>query len=134
MQITVTPADIEKVWRPLTDEEAALVPGLANRAWLRVKARFPDIEANISPAVLAAEPLVSPDLVADVMGSMIVRVLKNPESLRVRSESIDDHTDAATLDATISSGEMYLTADEVALLTPAPIVPVYGMYVMGLGG
>ena len=134
MQITVTAEDIEKVWRPLTDEEATLIPGLSNRAWLRIQARFPDIETNTAPVQPATEPLVSTDLVADVMGSMIVRVLKNPESLRVRSESIDDHTDAATFDAAISSGEMYLTADEIQLLTPAPIVPVYGMYVMGLGG
>jgi len=134
MQVTVEQADIEKVWRPLTIEEAALVPGLSNRAWIRIQARFPDIEANTAPVPPATEPLVSIDVVADVMASMIVRVLKNPESLRVRSESIDDHTDAATLDAAISSGEMYLTADEVALLTPRAEVPIYGMYVIGLGG
>ena len=134
MQVSVTQADIEKVWRPLTADEAALVPGLSNRAWLRIQARFPDIETTTAPVPPATEPLVSTELVADVMASMIVRVLKNPESLRVRSESIDDHTDAATLDAAISSGEMYLTADEIALLTPVPIAPVYGMYVMGLGG
>ena len=134
MQVTVEQADIEKVWRPLTIEEAALVPGLSNRAWIRIQARFPDIEVNTAPVPPATEPLVSIDVVADVMASMIVRVLKNPESLRVRSESIDDHTDAATLDAAISSGEMYLTADEVALLTPRAEVPIYGMYVIGLGG
>lgn len=134
MQVSVTQADIEKVWRPLTADEGALVPGLSNRAWLRIQARFPDIETTTAPVPPATEPLVSTELVADVMASMIVRVLKNPESLRVRSESIDDHTDAATLDAAISSGEMYLTPDEIALLTPAPIAPVYGMYVMGLGG
>lgn len=130
MQVSVTQADIEKVWRPLTTEEGALVPGLSNRAWLRIWARFPDIEANTAPVPPATEPLVSMDLVADVMASMIVRVLKNPDS--VRSDSIDG--DTTTLDAAISSGEMYLTADEIALLTPAPTVPVYGMYVVGLGG
>lgn len=130
MQIIVTAADIAKVWRPLTTDEAALIPGLSNRAWLRILARFPDIEANTAPVPPATEPLVSVDLVADVMGSMIVRVLKNPDS--VRSDSVDG--DTTTLDSAISSGEMYLTAEEVALLTPRPSVPVYGMYVMGLGG
>jgi hypothetical protein len=134
MQIVVEQADIEKVWRPLTAEEAALIPGLSNRAWLRVQARFPAIEADTDPFPPAIAPLISPALVVDVMASMIVRVLKNPESLRVRSESIDDHTDAATLDATISSGEMYLSESEAAMLTPPPTVPFYGMYVMGLGG
>jgi hypothetical protein len=130
MQITVTDTDFEKVWRSLTTDEATLIPGLSNRAWLRIQSRFPDIETNAAPVPPATEPLVSVDLVADVMASMIVRVLKNPDS--VRSDAIDDHT--TTLDAAISSGEMYLTADEVALLTPRPAVPFYGMYVMGLGG
>lgn len=130
MQVSVAQTDIEKVWRPLTANEAALIPGLSNRAWLRILARFPDIEVNTAPVPPAVDPLVSVDLVADVMASMIVRVLKNPDS--VRSDSVDG--DTTTLDAAISSGEMYLTAEEVALLTPRPSVPVYGMYVLGLGG
>lgn len=134
MQISVEQSDIEQVWRPLTAGEAALITGLSGKAWRHIKTRFPDIEITTTVYPPAVEPLVSPDVVRDVMGSMIIRVLKNPDSLRIRSESIDDHTDAATLDAAISSGELYLTADEVALLTPAPVVPSYGMYVMGLGG
>lgn len=129
MQVVLAQADIEKVWRPLTAEEAALIPGLSNRAWLRIAAHFPGIEANLTPVPPATESLVSAALVADVMASMIVRVLKNPDS--VRSDSIDDHT--TTLDAAISSGEMYLSNSEISLLTPR-VVPVYGMYVMGLGG
>lgn len=133
MPVSVTQADIEKVWRPLTSDEAVLVPGLSNRAWLRIVARFPDIDADMAPVPPATVPVVDPALVTDVMASMIVRVLKNPDSLRIRSESIDDHTDAATLDSTISSGEMYLSDEEAAMLTPR-LVPVYGVYVLGLGG
>jgi hypothetical protein len=133
MPVSVTQTDIEKVWRPLTAEEEALVSGLSNRAWLRIVARFPGLDADMVAVVPATVPLVDPELVKDVMASMIVRVLKNPESLRIRSESIDDHTDAATLDNTISSGEMYLSADEAEMLMPR-VVPVYGMYVLGLGG
>lgn len=130
MPVSVAKADIEQVWRPLNTEETSLVPGLSNKAWRRVLAHFPDMDSSITFTSPATAPLVSPDLVKDVMTDMIVRVLKNPDS--VRSDAIDDHT--TTLDAAISSGEMYLTADEVALLTPRPAVPFYGMYVMGLGG
>lgn len=129
MPVSVLRADIEAVWRTLTTEEAALVPGLSSKAWRRVLAQFPTMESNISVVAPAASPLVSPDLVKDVMTDMIVRVLKNPDS--VRSDSIDDHT--TTLDMSISSGGLYLSAEEVALLTPR-VVPVYGVYVMGLGG
>lgn len=129
MPVSVVRTDIEAVWRPLTTEEAALVPGLSNKAWRRVLAHFPSMDASITFAAPATAPLVSPDLVKDVMASMIGRVLKNPDS--VRSDSIDDHT--TTLDMSISSGEMYLSAEEITLLTARP-VPVYGMYVLGLGG
>lgn len=129
MPVSVVRTDIEAVWRPLTTEEAALVPGLSNKAWRRVLAHFPGMESSITFVAPATAPLVSPDLVKDVMASMIIRVLKNPDS--VRSDGIDDHT--TTLDMSISSGEMYLSAEEIALLTSRP-VPIYGMYVMGLGG
>lgn len=129
MPVSVVRTDIEAVWRPLTTEEATLVPGLSNKAWRRMLAHFPGMDASITYVAPATAPLVSPDLVKDVMASMIVRVLKNPDS--VRSDSIDDHT--TTLDVAISSGEMYLSAEEITLLTARP-VPVYGMYVLGLGG
>lgn len=129
MPVSVVRTDLEAVWRPLATEEAALVPGLSNKAWRRVLAHFPSMDASITFVAPATAPLVSPDLVKDVMASMIVRVLKNPDS--VRSDSIDDHT--TTLDTSISSGEMYLSAEEITLLTARP-VPSYGMYVMGLGG
>lgn len=123
-QITVTQTDIEKVWRPLTPAESAVVPGLSNRAWLRIIAKVPDVyTSGIDEAIIQ-----------DVMVSMIIRVLKNPDSARIISESIDDSTDSRTLDSAISSGEMYVSADELVMLTPPAVAPVYGMYVIGLGG
>lgn len=133
MQVSVTQADIENVWRPLTDAEARVVPGLSNRAWIRIVGAVPGIESFLE-AVAPAEPLVAAGSVQDVMASMIVRVLKNPDSARIISESIDDYTDSRTLDDAVSSGEMYVSAFEVSLLTPPPVVPNYGMYVLGLGG
>lgn len=124
MPVSVTQADIEKVWRPLTAEEAAVIPGLSGRAWIRIVAKLPDVY----------ESGVHEDVIKDVMASMIIRVLKNPDSARVISESIDDSTDSRTLDSAISSGEMYVSTEELAMLTPAPEVPFYGMYVLGLGG
>lgn len=123
-QVNVTKDAIEKVWRPLTDQESALVAGLSDRAWLRILAKVPGVY----------ESGIALEVIQDVMVSMIIRVLKNPDSARVISESIDDSTDSRTLDAAISSGEMYITADELAMLQPPPAAPVYGVYVIGLGG
>jgi len=134
MQVSVTQADIEKVWRPLTPAEAATVAGLSGSAWLRIVGTVPGIASFMDVTAPATEPLVPLEVVQDVMVSMIVRVFKNPESARIISESIDDYTDGRTLDAAISSGELYVSAFELTMLTPPPVVPIYGMYVMGLGG
>ncbi|CAN7466589.1 hypothetical protein LJR013_003199 [Pseudarthrobacter oxydans] len=123
-QISVTKTDIEKEWRPLTEQESTIIPGLSSKAWIRIVAKLPDVY----------ESGIAEDVIKDVMVSMIIRVLKNPDSARIISESIDDSTDSRTLDAAIASGEMYVSADELAMLTPAPVVPFYGMYVLGLGG
>lgn len=134
MKVSVTEADIEKVWRPLTPAESAVIPGLSGSAWLRVLGAVPGIASYMDVVPPATEPLVPMESVQDVMVSMIVRVLKNPESAKIISESIDDYQNGRTLDAAVSSGELYVSAFEVSLLTPAPVVPVYGMYVLGLGG
>jgi hypothetical protein len=134
MQVSVTKADIENVWRPLTAAEAAVIPGLSNSAWIRVVGAVPGIAPFLDVIAPATEPLVTMEAVQDVMASMIIRVLKNPESARIISESIDDYTNGRTLDDAISSGELYVSAFEVSMLTPAPVVPVNGLYVLGLGG
>jgi hypothetical protein len=129
----VTQPDIERVFRPLTGDEAATVAGRSDSAWIRILARVPDIETRITVVPPATAAVLSEAVVKDVMVSMIVRVLKNPESARTRSESIDDHSDSITLDTSVSTGELYLSDAEYALLVPA-VAPVYGMYVVRLGG
>lgn len=123
MPVFVAQTDIEKVWRPLTADEASIIPGLSGSAWIRVLAAFPFVEEQVAAEVIQ-----------DAMVSMILRVLKNPESVRILSESIDDHSESKTLDSAVSSGELYVGPHEAKLLTPAPAAPVYGLYVMGLGG
>ncbi|ALE91824.1 hypothetical protein AOC05_04965 [Arthrobacter alpinus] len=89
----------------------------------------PDIEAKLT----AIPPLVTEAVVREVMVSMIIRVFKNPDSLRTLSEGIDDRTESSTLDNSVSTGEMYVSESELALLRPL-VIPEFGMYVLGLGG
>jgi len=132
MPVSVAQSDIEKEWRPLTPAEAAIVPGLSEKAWRRIVARVPAIESYI---LMEPDPAVSPDAVRDVMASMIVRVLKNPDGWRVDPRGdIDDYSEGGgTRDTSLSSGELYVSDAELAMLTPF-IAPTYGVYVMGLGG
>lgn len=126
--VAVTAQQIENRWRPLTPAEATTVPGKSEDAWTRILATVPGIEEHLSTGAVAEATVQS------VMVSMIVRVLKNPDSVRTHQQSIDDANESRTLDSAISTGELYLTDYEIGLLTPATGIPVHGMYVIGLGG
>lgn len=126
--VTVTTADIEAVWRPLSTAEAGTLTGKSADAWARLVARRPSLEKDIEDEV------VSEAAVKSAMTSMIIRVFKNPDSARQISKAVDDWSKSLTLDSTISSGEMYVNEYEAGLISPATIAPVYGAYVVGLGG
>lgn len=130
--VDITVADIENVWRPLRESEKTTVPGKSADAWTRILADVADIEEKLN----ADPPTVTVGTVKSVMISMVVRVLKNPDSMRQLSKSVDDWSKSGTLDNSVSSGELYLTDYELKLLNPrAPQdIPDYGMYVVPLGG
>jgi hypothetical protein len=128
--IIIAPQDIEDEWRPLRPREAATIAGKSRTAWTRVVADTPDIVGKLT----ASPQLVATDTVKSVMVSMIVRVLKNPDSARQQSRAVDDWSKSQTLDTSISSGEMYVSEYEHGLLNPKTEVPEYGAYVVSLGG
>lgn len=130
MDVQVTAEDITNEWRPLSSAEAASIPGKSRSAWTRVQADTADIVDKIT----AAPAVVSVETVKSVMISMIVRVLKNQSSARSISKSADDWSKAITLDSSVSTGELYVTEYEHGLLNPTTGVPMYGAYVVGLGG
>lgn len=130
--ITVTPQEIQNQWRPLSTAESGVIPGLSGEAWVRILAhpRSRDIEAKV-----AANPqLVSEATVKSVLASMIIRVLKNPDSARQISKSHDDWSKSQTLDSSISTGELYINDRELDLLDPLPEYYEQGMYIVSLGG
>lgn len=128
MAVSVTADEVGGAWRPLTTEEATGIETKSARAWTRLAAVVPALEKNLEA------DLVREETVKDVMVSMIVRVLKNPESVRTVAESIDDGSESRTLDNSISTGELYVTDFEIAMLTPQSELPSYGLYTIGLGG
>lgn len=130
--VSVTVEQIENEWRPLKASEKATIPGRSAAAWTRILAhpRGRDVEDKLA----ADPPVVTEATVQSVMISMIVRVLKNPESARTVSKSHDDWSKALTLDSSVSTGELYLTDYELDLIDPPPMYPEYGLYVIPLGG
>ncbi|MFC3299634.1 hypothetical protein FJV46_10675 [Arthrobacter agilis] len=130
--VTITAQDIANQWRPLSPAETAVVPGLAEQAWVRMLAhpRLSDLEAKLD----ANPPTVSVATVKSVIASMVIRVLKNPESARQISKSHDDWSRSQTLDSSISTGELYVNDRELDLLDPPPEYSTPGMFVIPLGG
>jgi hypothetical protein len=111
--VTISPATsenlIERSLRPLTDAEIAWGAVRLDDAYLQIITAVPSVETRLATAwdsTLAA-------LVVQVQCAMVLRVLANPDG--VLEESGDDYT--RRLDASISTGSLYLTDAERALLT-----------------
>lgn len=128
--IVITSKDIEDEWRPLRPKESATIASKSNTAWTRVVADTSDIVDKIT----AVPQMVATATVKSVMVSMIIRVLKNPDSARQQSRAVDDWSKSQTLDTSISTGEMYVSEYEHGLLNPRSEIPEYGAYVVSLGG
>lgn len=106
MAVVVTSGDVASGWRPLTAAEDAVAVAQIGEATVLLTALVPDLASR------------SAALVKLVIVKMVRRVLKNPEGWRVApGGSIDDYTEGGgTLDNTLSTGELYVSADELAWL------------------
>lgn len=105
------PASISDVvlrWRPLTEQEAATATAFLDDAWALLTARRPSLEADLTAGTVSHANAVR------VVSAMVLRLLKNPEGKL--EESIDDYR--YRRDSALSSGELYVTDDELADLTP----------------
>ena len=102
--VVVTPDDVASGWRPLTADESTAAAGLIVQAGIVLGALVPDLDSK------------SDDLVRVVIANMARRVLKNPDGYRIRNVSIDDFTEGGTVDASLSTGEVYPTEGELGWL------------------
>ena len=98
--------DIEARWRPLTPAETTVATALLADAWVILQTQVPTLVARLDDATL------DPAVVVAVESAMVLRVLKNPDGKR--QESIDDYS--WTIDSARSSGALYVSDDELALL------------------
>ena len=112
MTINVTAANIRSaaygLQVPAGEAVDASIDRLISKALARIYAAFPTIDKRIANQALDA------DVVQGVVEDMVIRVLRNPNAYR--QVSIDDYM--RQIDTAISSGHLYLTADERTLLAP----------------
>ncbi|MBO0830325.1 MAG: hypothetical protein J2P24_21330 [Streptosporangiales bacterium] len=95
-----------RLGRPLTDDERAMVAALLGDVEALIKARIPDLDAQVTAGTIAR------DVVVMVEANAVLRVLRNPGGYR--SESDGDYS--YTVDANAAAGYLTITPDEWALL------------------
>ncbi|QWY79639.1 head-tail adaptor Ad1 [Arthrobacter phage Persistence] len=104
MTVAVLPDDVAAGWRPLTDAESEVAAAQIAEALVLLGVLVPDLAAK------------SEDIVKLVVVKMVRRVLKNPDGYRIKNESIDDYTEGGTIDASLSTGELYASPEELKWL------------------
>lgn len=117
------PADLEAVRgsieRPLTPDEERVIPSWLGKAWRELNRVVPGISQRNELDPTAPGHLAKDD-VKDVVVAMVERKVRNPDGLR--SWGGDDYDQ--TIDATLSSGQIYVTDAERDSLLPA--APTFG--------
>ncbi|PPF56086.1 hypothetical protein C5B94_03970 [Clavibacter michiganensis] len=123
-----TPQNVtDALERPLTPDETRVLDSWLNTAWRKLRARMPALEARMDLPEGSPGRLDEDD-VRIVLVAMVERKLRNPEGRR--SLGTDDYTE--TIDGVLSSGQIYVTDEELRDLAP-PASGVSGMYSIQLG-
>lgn len=107
MQNPTAVEDLVPRFRPLTAAEEVNAAAWLADAWEELRARVPSLEARY------AAGLVTDGLIRRVVAAMVVRVLRNPDSLR--SWTVDG--DSFTRDQLVSAGLLFVSRDEIELLS-----------------
>lgn len=112
-----TVEDVEARWSPITDVNLRTnVETWIDDSWRAVK-RIPRLVQRLEVEAVAVPDVGDRDLRADVVRVIcesVIRVLKNPKSLW--QFSVDDGS--AMLDRSLSSGALYISDAERAMLMP----------------
>jgi len=116
-------SDLEAFWRPLSASEAIVAQSYLDAAATVLTTRRPTLAADVISG------LVTQESVKFVVTSMVLRVLKNPDGKG--EESIDDYR--YKRDAAIASGALYVSDDELRLLTGVVIPRVRGVRLLSGG-
>lgn len=104
-----TSATIELMWRGLSAEESARADVLCRFASQIIRTRVPGVDARIASGALDA------DVTAFVCASMVLRVMRNPSG--VAAETVGPWSVTYGSTGTQATGALYLTPDDIALLT-----------------
>lgn len=113
-------ADVRaSIERPLTPDEERVIPQWLDKAWRELNRVVPGIPARNALPAESPTHLADADI-RDVLVSMVERKVRNPSG--TREWRGDDYSE--TVDASLSSGQIYVSEQERASLMPP--APTYG--------
>jgi hypothetical protein len=102
--------DLEARFRSLSDAEKVTAQDVLDDAWALIGPHLPLIVQRVEAGLLPESTIKA------VVKAMVLRVLRNPDG--IRQFASDDAS--FTRDNTASTGEVYLSATELELLTGKP--------------
>lgn len=105
--------DVAGQYGTFTPAQESLTGWLLRAASKMVRARFPNIDAQLAASTLDR------DVVALAVTNMVLRVLRNPGGLR--SETVGPFS--RSWDTRVAAGLLVITADEEAMFTPTITLP-----------
>lgn len=101
-----SPADVARIWRPLTDDETIVALGLLGAA-SQLIVEIPAVAVRILAETVADATL------RYVCAQMVQRVMLNPDRLRQFTISVDDASRSGVYDDAVTSGELMITESEL---------------------
>src|SRR5664279_3645464 len=109
------PADVEAIWRPLSDAEKVVAAARINQASRKIRREVIPIDGLTIDGRIEAGFLGADD-VKDVVVEMVKRVMMSPGYIRQQSITIDGDSKSQTFDGSVSTGQMFITESEMRIL------------------
>jgi len=106
-------ADLERAWRPLTQDEKNTADELLDYVSAILRSRVRRLDEWI------ADGTIDPALVRLATILPVKRVLMNPEAARQRSQTDGPFTRSITVDSAVSTGALYVSDADLAIFLPA---------------
>ncbi len=118
--------DVQGIWRTLTDDEIITVTARIGEASQMIRDEVPlinglDVDERITLASNETGYL-NPATVRNVVVSMVERVVVPARFVRQESSTVDDGSESRTIDASVSSGEMFISPMELRRLMGRRVV------------
>jgi hypothetical protein len=114
-------SDVQSIWRALTDDEIIRVSARISEASQMIRDEVPlvngmDVDERILSGALSAVT------VRNVVVSMVERVVVPARFVRQSSVAVDDGSHSETIDSSVSSGEMFISSNELRRLMGRRVV------------